>query len=315
MTDNSSIQFTEYAQEVALFASSIRRRYGHSQIDTEHILLALIEHPNGIASDILSNLGVDIGSLAERLDKFLLTIPRENKNKFDKAETIYITPKVKHVIDKSFEETVRLHDEQISNEHILLAILHEKTTPAFKLLEALNITSEAVNAEILKIRQANEIKKESAVKSNKQLPHNPQSLRVFLCHSSGDKPKVRELYQRLRNDGLEPWLDEEELLPGFDWQLEIPKAVQNSDVVIVCLSKDSITKAGYVQKEIRQALDVADEQPEGIIFIIPVKLEECEVPKRLSRWQWVNLYSDNGYQRLLRSLGIRAEEKKKVKRA
>ena len=86
-----------------------------------------------------------------------------------------------------------------------------------------------------------------------------RSLRIFLCHSSADKPAVRELYQRLRADGFEPWLDEEDLLPGQDWQREIPKAVRNSDVVIVCLSRDSITKRGYVNKEIKVALDVADD--------------------------------------------------------
>jgi formylglycine-generating enzyme required for sulfatase activity len=131
-------------------------------------------------------------------------------------------------------------------------------------------------------------------------------LRVFLCHASADKPAVRELYQRLRADGISAWLDEENLLPGQDWQLEIPKAVRESDAVIVCLSKGSINKAGYVQKEIKFALDVADEQPEGIIFLIPLKLEECDVPERLGRWQWVNLFSPNGYERLMRALRVRA---------
>ncbi len=136
---------------------------------------------------------------------------------------------------------------------------------------------------------------------------SPRSLRVFLCHASGDKPAVRELYQRLRADGIDAWLDEENLLPGQDWQLEIPKAVRESDAVIVCLSKGSINKAGYVQKEIKFALDVADQQPQGTIFLIPLKLEECDVPERLRRWQWVNLFSTNGYEHLLKALRSRAE--------
>ncbi len=135
----------------------------------------------------------------------------------------------------------------------------------------------------------------------------PRSLRVFLCHSSGDKPTVRELYQRLCADGIDAWLDEEKLLPGQDWQREIPRAVRASDVVIVCLSRSSITKAGYVQKEIKFALDVADEQPEGTIFLIPAKLEACEVPERLTRWQWVNLYEPKGYERLMKALRARAD--------
>jgi hypothetical protein len=137
---------------------------------------------------------------------------------------------------------------------------------------------------------------------------NPRPLRVFLCHSSTDKPAVRELYQRLKADGFAPWLDEEDLLPGQDWQREIPKAVRNSDIVIVCLSPSSINKAGYVQKEIKFALDVADEQPEDYIYIIPLRLVECAVPERLRRLHWVNMFEQNGYTKLVRSLSFRATQ-------
>lgn len=127
-------------------------------------------------------------------------------------------------------------------------------------------------------------------------------LRLFLCHSSGDKEEVRDLYQRLRKDGFEPWLDETDILPGRAWEREITAAVRKSDIAIVCLSRDSINKKGFVQKEIKHALDVADERPEGRIFIIPLKLEECDVPLRLGHLQWVNLFEENGYEKLLASL-------------
>ncbi|HSB03479.1 MAG TPA: TIR domain-containing protein [Anaerolineales bacterium] len=133
-----------------------------------------------------------------------------------------------------------------------------------------------------------------------------RSLKVFLCHASGDKPPVRDLYKQLTTGGVDAWLDQEKLLPGQDWRLEIPRAVQEADVVVVCLSKKSITKEGYVQKEIKFALDIAEEKPEGAIFLIPARLEECVVPDRLSRWQWVDLYEENGFIKLLRSLKLRA---------
>ncbi len=88
---------------------------------------------------------------------------------------------------------------------------------------------------------------------------------------------------------------------------EITKALRASDVVIVFLSRKAINKAGYLQKEIKNALDIADEQPEDAIFLIPLKLEECEVPERLSRWQWVNFFEEGGYERLMRTLQKRAE--------
>jgi hypothetical protein len=132
------------------------------------------------------------------------------------------------------------------------------------------------------------------------------SLSVFLCHASGDKPAVRKLYRRLKTDGYKPWLDEEDLLPGQDWRYEIPKAVRAANVVIACLSRKSITKEGYVQKEIKIALDVADEKPGGTIFIIPLKLEECIVPERLNHLHSESLLNPNGYERLVPALHTRA---------
>ena len=132
-------------------------------------------------------------------------------------------------------------------------------------------------------------------------------LKVFLCHASGDKPAVRDLYKRLLAEGVDAWLDQEKLLPGQNWRVEIPRAVREADVVVICLSNKSITKEGYIQKEIKFALDSADEKPEGTIFLIPARLEECAVPEQLGHWQWVDLFEENGFVRLLRSLKLRAD--------
>ena len=112
-----------------------------------------------------------------------------------------------------------------------------------------------------------------------------RKLRVFLCHASQDKPIVRELYQRLNAEILfDVWLDEERLLPGHNWSLEIEKALENADAVIVCLSNQSVTKEGYVQKELKLVLDIALEKPEGTIFLIPLRLEDCDVPRSLRQF-------------------------------
>jgi len=136
----------------------------------------------------------------------------------------------------------------------------------------------------------------------------PRQLRVFLCHASQDKPAVWKLHRYLTQNGISPWLDQADLLPGQNWEVEIPKALFASDVILVCLSKNSVNKEGYVQKEIVFALDKAMEKPEETIFVIPVKLEECEVPKRLSKYQWVNFFDSNDSKRLMGSLRIRASE-------
>ena len=133
-------------------------------------------------------------------------------------------------------------------------------------------------------------------------------LRVFLCHSSGDKPVIHKLSRQLRADRMDAWLDEEKLLPGQDWRHEISRSLRTSDAVLVCLSRTSVTKAGYVQRELKDALDLADEQPEGMIFLIPVRLEACEVPDRVRRWQWVDYFEQDGYTRLKDALKLRADQ-------
>jgi tetratricopeptide (TPR) repeat protein len=136
-------------------------------------------------------------------------------------------------------------------------------------------------------------------------------LRVFLCYSKNDAKIVRDLYEKLRAEPwIQPWLDEEELFPGMDWNLEIQKAIRETDAIIVCLSNGSITKEGYVQREIKTALDYSDEKPEGMVYVIPIRLEECEPPQRLSKWHYADYFEgqrERGLQRLLVSLKRRAD--------
>jgi len=76
------------------------------------------------------------------------------------------------------------------------------------------------------------------------------------------------------------------------------------------LTKNSVSKEGYIQRELRIILDFADYKPEGTLYIIPVRLEECEPPKRIRRWHYADYFPVGhrytAYQRLLESLKIRA---------
>jgi len=132
-------------------------------------------------------------------------------------------------------------------------------------------------------------------------------LKVFLCHADVDSKSVRALYDRLIKDGVDAWLDKENILPGQAWDYEIRKAVREADAVLVCLSKQ-FNQAGYRQKEVRLALDAAMEKPDGDIFIIPARLEECETLESLRQWNWVNLFEADGYDKLMRALQTQAEK-------
>lgn len=131
---------------------------------------------------------------------------------------------------------------------------------------------------------------------------NLHGVRVFLSHSSTDKPMVRDVYQRLLALGVNPWFDEIDLLPGQDFDYEIDRAVRQSDVIIVFLSGTSTRRSGYLQKELRYALDVAERQPEGKIFLIPALLEPCDIPRSLAHLNYVKLFEDSGFERLVAAL-------------
>jgi ATP-dependent Clp protease ATP-binding subunit ClpC len=146
-------RFTERAQDAAARAYEILQRYGHNQVDTEHLLLALLEQQDGVIPQILERLGVDLSIMRSRVDEILRRSPRTaaiygqgGTNQF------FITPRVKRVIDLANEEAVRLGDEYISTEHMFLAILDERNTATARIMQDYSVTRERVTDVIKDIR-------------------------------------------------------------------------------------------------------------------------------------------------------------------
>lgn len=126
-----------------------------------------------------------------------------------------------------------------------------------------------------------------------------KQLQIFLLHARSDEKAVRRLYRRLTKDGADVWLDREKLLPGQDWQYEIHQAIHSSDIVIACLSESFNRQGGYRHEELRIAVEKASSLPDGNVFIIPARLEPCDLPAPLQRWQCVDLFAADGYKRLI----------------
>jgi hypothetical protein len=133
----------------------------------------------------------------------------------------------------------------------------------------------------------------------KPAQHAPK---LFLSYASEDVEPVTFLYESLRRAGCEPWMDRRDILPGEDWSRCIWRAIHNADFIIVCLSPRSVSKRGYVQREIKEALDLWKERLEDDIFVVPVKLVECAVPDALARFQWVEMFQSDGLERVLRAI-------------
>jgi hypothetical protein len=107
-------------------------------------------------------------------------------------------------------------------------------------------------------------------------------------------------------------MDTKDLLPGQDWELAIKNAIQQADFFIVCLSTQSPTKRGYLQRELRRAQELWNEKLEDDIYLIPLRIDNCEVPQSLCRFQWVDLYDDIGFSRLLKAIHIGTEKTRSI---
>ena len=144
-------RFTERAQDAASRAYEILQRYGHNQVDTKHILLALLEQPDGAISQILTHLNVDKKNIESRLDAVLCASPKAAIYGGG-AGQVFITPRVKRIIDLANEEANRLKDEFISTEHIFLSVLAERNTAVARILADATLSHARVASTIKELR-------------------------------------------------------------------------------------------------------------------------------------------------------------------
>lgn len=125
---------------------------------------------------------------------------------------------------------------------------------------------------------------------------------IFISYASEDKEIVEEIFTSLTQKGHTVWMDKKNLVPGQNWKIEIEKAINFSDIFLACLSNNSVDKQGYVQKELKTALDFADQKPESTIYIVPIRLDNCEVPFSLKELQWANYFEPNGMELILNAI-------------
>ena len=152
-------RFTERAKEAAIRAYEILQKYRHSQVDVEHMLLAMLEQPDGVVPALLKDTGVDVSSLREQVR---LLLDRKQKAAFPTAISnstgqVFITQRLKRIIDLAESEAQRLQDEYISTEHLLLAISDERHTPLSEVLLQNNVDKAAIYTAIRQMRKGRRV--------------------------------------------------------------------------------------------------------------------------------------------------------------
>jgi formylglycine-generating enzyme required for sulfatase activity len=135
-------------------------------------------------------------------------------------------------------------------------------------------------------------------------------IQIFLAHASEDKPAVLALHERLKQAGYKPWLDKKDLIPVQNWRSVIPKAIADSQLFIACLSQRSIAKQGFVQREFKMALNQYADRPPNSIYLIPLRLDECDIPDlrqeeyglNLRDLHWLDYWEEDGFEQLERAI-------------
>jgi hypothetical protein len=133
-------------------------------------------------------------------------------------------------------------------------------------------------------------------------PQVHRTVKVFISYAREDLASAKRMFDELKAAGFEPWFDKECLLPGQRWEVGIEQAIRSSHYFIAILSSHSVAKRGYVQKEIRRALEILDQIPESDIFLIPARLSECRPSHiALEQLNWVDLFPDweTGVQKII----------------
>ncbi len=125
---------------------------------------------------------------------------------------------------------------------------------------------------------------------------------IFVSYSRDDSANVQALVAKLRRAGFNPWIDTEHIVGGENWQQAIERAINKSAFFLACLSSKSVSKRGVVRKELRAALDVQRGLLESDIFVIPLRLEACDLPGELSAYQSIDYYTVDGWERLLSAI-------------
>ncbi|MGI6368265.1 MAG: ATP-dependent Clp protease ATP-binding subunit [Anaerolineae bacterium] len=149
-------RFTDAAQDIVTRAYEIMMRHEHSQLDTEHIVVALLEQEEGPVHLVLERLGADPSDLCEQVERVLHESTRSAGSLGANPQQVYITPQVKRLMDRSSEEARALGDELISTEHLMLAALEDTSSTASRILNDHGVTHDAFANELKRSRGSDE---------------------------------------------------------------------------------------------------------------------------------------------------------------
>lgn len=126
---------------------------------------------------------------------------------------------------------------------------------------------------------------------------------IFISYIRQDIQRINHIASALEYAGFDVWLDRNRILPGQQWELLIRKEINSCDYFLSCWSARATSKRGFFHAEYRYAQEVARQRPEGDVFIIPIRLNDCTLPFDLVQTTHIfDCYSDEAVQSLIASI-------------